>query len=260
MNTEYCSVCECLDPNGGGSAPTSAPTPSPPSDACGSPQWFGDNYCDDDNNNEECGWDGGDCCGDDANTQYCSACECLDPNGGGSAPTPAPTIPPTPSPPSDACGSPHWFGDNYCDDDNNNEECGWDGGDCCGENPNIQFCSACECLDPNGSGPTTSAPIPTPDPTTLAPTDACGSPQWVGDNYCDDDNNNETCGWDGGDCCGTNVNTSFCSACECLDPNGDTIVECFDIWSEEKCINKKNKGKCGKNLVMQKCQKTCGYC
>ena len=192
MNTEYCSVCECLDPNGGGSAPTSAPTPSPPSDACGSPQWFGDNYCDDENNNEECGWDGGDCCGDDVNTDYCSACECLDPNGGGSAPTPAPTIPPTPSPPSDACGSPHWFGDNYCDDDNNNEECGWDGGDCCGENPNIQFCSACECLDPNGSGPTTSAPIPTPDPTTLAPTDACGSPQWVGDNYCDDDNNNET--------------------------------------------------------------------
>ena len=106
------------------------------------PSRFGDNYCDDDNNNEECGWDGGDCCGDDVNTQYCSACECLDPNGGGDATTAAP------SPPGDACGSPQWFGDNYCDDDNNNEECGWDGGDCCGDNVNTQYCSACECLDP----------------------------------------------------------------------------------------------------------------
>ena len=39
-----------------------------PEDACGSPQWFNDTYCDDDNNNEECGWDGGDCCGDDIKT------------------------------------------------------------------------------------------------------------------------------------------------------------------------------------------------
>merc|ERR1719225_981819 len=48
----------------------------------------------------------------------------------------------------------------------------------------------------------------------------CDSPQFVGDNNCDDGNNNEGCGWDGGDCCGDSVNTQFCSACECLDPNG----------------------------------------
>ena len=82
------------------------------SDACGSPQWFGDNYCDDDNNNEECGWDGGDCCGDNVITFYCSACECLDPNGRGDGTT---------EPPTDSCQYPHWKGDNYCDDDNNNE-------------------------------------------------------------------------------------------------------------------------------------------
>ena len=68
---------------------------------------FGDNYCDDDNNNEECGWDGGDCCGDNVNTQYCSACECLDPNAGGSTPAPPPPV--TTEGPSDACGSPQWF-------------------------------------------------------------------------------------------------------------------------------------------------------
>merc|ERR1712088_952146 len=79
-----------------------------------------------------------------------------------------PPAPPPPPPPSDACGSPQWFGDNYCDDDNNNEECGWDGGDCCGDNVNTQYCSACECLDPNAGGPTTAPPPPSPT-TTASP-------------------------------------------------------------------------------------------
>ena len=47
----------------------------------------------------------------------------------------------------------------------------------------------------------------------------CGNPSWKGDGYCDDENNFEACEWDGGDCCGSNVNTDYCSACECLDPN-----------------------------------------
>ena len=72
------------------------------------PSRFGDNYCDDDNNNEECGWDGGDCCGDNVNTQYCSACECLDPNGGGvGGTTEGPTnttAAPSPPPASGECG------------------------------------------------------------------------------------------------------------------------------------------------------------
>merc|ERR1719211_397131 len=152
--------CDSLPP-----APT---TPPPPSDACGSPQWFADNYCDDDNNNEECGWDGGDCCGDVVNTQYCSACECLDPNG-----TPA------------ACGSPQWFDDDICDDDNNNEECGWDGGDCCGDNVNTQYCSACECLDPNGGGDNETTDAPTEPPTTTEPCE-CLDPNGGGDNETTD--------------------------------------------------------------------------
>ena len=43
---------------------------------------------------------------------------------------------------------------------------------------------------------------------------------WTGDMYCDDINNNMECGYDGGDCCGTNVNTDYCEICGCLDPNG----------------------------------------
>ena len=30
------------------------------------------------------------------------------------------------------------------------------------------------------------------------------------------DNNNAGCNWDGGDCCGDNVNTQFCSECQCI--------------------------------------------
>ena len=46
-----------------------------------------------------------------------------------------------------------------------------------------------------------------------------GNGWYHGDNYCDDYLNNEACDWDGGDCCGDNVNTALCNDCECLDPN-----------------------------------------
>ena len=68
---------------------------------------------------------------------------------------------------------PSRFGDNYCDDDNNNEECAYDGGDCCGDHAGNMYwnfyCSVCECLDPNGESPTGSAG---------PPTNTCGL-QWI---------------------------------------------------------------------------------
>ena len=52
----------------------------------------------------------------------------------------------------------------------------------------------------------------------------CSTPTFqllVGDGRCDDFVNveHEGCEWDGGDCCGPDVNTDHCSQCECLDPN-----------------------------------------
>ena len=47
------------------------------------------------------------------------------------------------------CAVLEWAGDNFCDDENNNPECGFDGGDCCdnaGEGWN-NYCSLCECLE-----------------------------------------------------------------------------------------------------------------
>ena len=36
----------------------------------------------------------------------------------------------------------------------------------------------------------------------------CSDPEYVGDDYCDDGNNNQECNYDGGDCCGPNVDTA----------------------------------------------------
>ena len=67
---------------------------------------------------------------------------------------------------------------------------------------------------------TTTATTTSTTTTTTTIQPECESPQWIGDNYCDDENNFEMCAWDGGDCCGSNVLTDYCDDCECLDPNG----------------------------------------
>jgi len=72
----------------------------------------------------------------------------------------------------------NWLGDDYCDDENNIEICGWDGGDCCGGEIDTTFCSVCACLDPDHA--TTAGP--TAAPTTATPTDTsdCATvPDWM---------------------------------------------------------------------------------
>ena len=105
------------------------------------------------------------------------------------------------------CANPQWEGDGYCDDTNNNDVCNYDGGDCCGDNVNMNYCSACQCLDPDY----------THHPTE--PTVVCENPQFIGDGYCDDHLNIHDCTYDGGDCCGPAVQTNYCSDCQCLDFN-----------------------------------------
>ena len=43
--------------------------------------------------------------------------------------------------------NPHWIGDGYCDDETNNADCNFDGGDCCGPNVNTQWCAQCICYE-----------------------------------------------------------------------------------------------------------------
>ena len=47
-----------------------------------------------------------------------------------------------------------WKGDGYCDDSNNNAECGFDEGDCCGCIVNTEWCDECQCLDEESKGNT----------------------------------------------------------------------------------------------------------
>ena len=65
---------------------------------------------------------------------------------------------------------------------------------------------------PTPQPPTTQPP--TTQPPTTQPPSGCGSPQWANDMYCDDENNNASCNYDGGACCsnsasGKKVQTDF---------------------------------------------------
>merc|ERR1712054_204821 len=106
------------------------------------------------------------------------------------------------------CGAQQYQGDGNCDDENNNCGCKYDGGDCCpatvtGGVVKKNYCTACKCLDPQHQGKCS---------------DTCGVPKYKGDGNCDDENNNCGCAYDGGDCCGLNVKTNYCTECKCKDP------------------------------------------
>jgi len=114
----------------------------------------------------------------------------------------------------------------------------------------------------SGTGPTnppgtTSAPSPT---TASPPSSGCGSPQWANDEWCDDENNNADCNYDGGACCSNAFGgwDTYCTDCECKDPNN--VEDCVDIWKTKKCQRKKNKNKCNRKKVKKNCQKTCEVC
>ena len=64
-------------------------------------------------------------------------------------------------------------GDGFCNDITNNQDCNYDGGDCCGPDVNTQYCTECQCL-------------------------GCAKSGWVGDRFCDDFTNNPECKNDGG--------------------------------------------------------------
>ena len=88
------------------------------------------------------------------------------------------------------------IGDGFCDDETNNQECNFDGGDCCGSCNIKSHCSECVCLQPDVDKQNITNPL-------------------VGDGYCNDETNNPNCNFDGGDCCGPCQNKEFCSECLC---------------------------------------------
>lgn len=50
----------------------------------------------------------------------------------------------------------------------------------------------------------------------------------VGDGFCDDATNNLNCNYDGGDCCGSERDISYCNTCLCIDEEQGNISQGID--------------------------------
>ena len=127
------------------------------------------------------------------------------------------------------------IGDEFCDDKNNNEECAYDGGDCCPCTRMMMrtddyyaerwdmFCRdpTSDCLDPR---------------VEMYPNCTHGVIPDIGDGWCDVENNNEECHFDGGDCCDCARASNKSSFSLCADPD----VACYNPTAatvQSTCIN-----------------------
>ena len=93
------------------------------------------------------------------------------------------------------CPNPSLVDNGLCNDDANNAECNYDGGDCCGSCVVKQYCSDCQCLGGENTGNGVSSPS-------------------IGDGVCHDDNNIAACDYDGLDCCSVStdlIGNDFCN-------------------------------------------------
>ena len=64
--------------------------------------------------------------------------------------------------------------------------------------------------------------------------EVCKSPAWRGDGYCDDENNNYGCGYDGGDCC-ENFLDHWNKYCEVGGLKSSTLTDSTLLPSNDKC-------------------------
>ena len=85
------------------------------------------------------------------------------------------------------CPTPLMVGDGFCNDETNNPECNYDGGDCCGSCVLTKHCIYCQCL-----GGETNIPN-----------------ALIGNGFCNIEANNAECNYDGGDCCGPDISCKY---------------------------------------------------
>lgn len=114
------------------------------------------------------------------------------------------------------------FGNGECDGVNNNDECSYDGGDCCpcscADANHEKLCglSGYDCIDPEGSTCEETNATPYPD--------CLGVISNIGNGWCDASNNVVGCSWDGGDCCPCTCHATDDYHCDhenldCIDPD-----------------------------------------
>ena len=127
------------------------------------------------------------------------------------------------------------IGDSFCNYENNNEECAYDGGDCCpctnyapwsGDYVVERWIMFCRdprsgCLDPR---------------VDMYPNCTDGVIPDIGDGWCDVENNNEGCRFDGGDCCDCARASNQSSFSLCADP-GAVCYNPTAVSVQSSCIN-----------------------
>lgn len=175
----------------------------------------GNKVCDDFANIEECQYDGGklallfttvqdklisgDCCGKDSDYSFCNDCKCKTLDVGESLVAMKEYV-------ESRCPVNYLksIGDLFCHDELNNEDCNFDGGDCCLTNKAINVCNDCECLQNETAQNITQFIKPCPY-------------EAKNDGFCNDVLNIPECNYDDGDCCG-DTDLSRCTECTCKDP------------------------------------------
>ena len=168
---------------------------------------------------------------------------------------------------------PSIVGDGYCNDEANNLQCGFDGGDCCYTCTSHIKCIDCKCLTGNTWGDKSDSlnkngycndetnneecNYDGGDCCVNVNIDHCSTCtclyQWtcstgvvpfiVGDGFCDDETNNDACNYDGGDCC-INVNTDHCSTCTCFYQENCIIGFLPSIFGDGFCNDETNNADC----------------
>ena len=72
----------------------------------------------------------------------------------------------------------------------------------------------------------------------------------MGDGFCDDDTNTGDCEFDGGDCCGDDINTDYCEDCKCKQFN---MLDSLNISAKYFLLNSTKLSFCLflKNVLLQ---------
>ena len=132
-------------------------------------------------------------------------------------------------------GNKDWIGDFLCDSINNNEECAYDGGDCCPCTNSVTWSDdyADEIFDIFCRDPSSGCLDPRVD---MYPNCTHGVIPDIGDGWCDVENNNEGCRFDGGDCCDCARANNDSSFSLCADP-GAVCYNPTAVTVQSSCIN-----------------------
>ena len=129
LDRTYCSECICYQ--------TLADIQLDESSKCDFKTYVANGICEDFANTPDCNYDGGDCCGP-SNYDYCGLCQCLFDEYDVLSTETSLNV-------SKCDLLAHAVGDGFCQDEVNNEDCNYDGGDCCNPNPIINLCQDCTC-------------------------------------------------------------------------------------------------------------------